>query len=87
MNSADARKEPKKKTPLYYMGKNEGYILQKSEWFPQIMFSLSEENSARKKSIHYISTGWIWFINVIYLLKNEVKNQGTKYHICNPPNN
>lgn len=30
------------------MGRNEGYTLQKTEGFPQIMFSLSEKNSARK---------------------------------------
>jgi len=35
------------------MGRNEGYTLQKSEEFPQIMVSLSEKNPARKKYPSY----------------------------------
>lgn len=47
---------------------------QKSEDFPQILFSLYEKNSDRKKSIRYINMGRMGFITVTKKIKIKVQS-------------
>lgn len=54
----------------------------KSEGFPEILFSLYENNSDRKKYPFYK-----YGLNVINICDQKSQNQGTKCCMHDPPNN